>query len=225
MGKVVFVISGGELGDPAFLKELSAKVRPAALICADGGTRHAGAAGIMPDLIVGDMDSLDPETLCRYEAQGTRIVRHPPGKDETDTELALAEALRMAPAEIWIWGALGRRIDHSLANIALLVQGRQQGIAVKLIDQWCELFLIDRRTVIEGMAGQTVSLLPFGGPARGVTLTGFEYPLKGADLPIGRPIGVSNRLTGGKGIVEVDSGCLVAVRYFRPGCFPGEVRG
>jgi thiamine pyrophosphokinase len=225
MGKVVFVISGGELGDPAFLKECAEKVRPQAVICADGGTRHIGDAGIVPDLIVGDMDSLDPELLRRYEASGTRIVRHPPAKDETDTELALAEAFRMAPTDVWIWGALGHRIDHSLANISLLVQGRQRGIAVKLIDEWCELFLIDRRTAIDGEAGQTVSLLPFGGPAAGVTLTGFEYPLTGALLELGRPLGVSNRLTGGKGVVEVASGCLIAVRYFRPGFFPGEVRG
>lgn len=225
MGKVVFVLSGGELGDPAFLAAQAAQVVPAAVICADGGTRHVEAAGITPDLIVGDMDSLDPERLGRYEAKGTRIVRHLPAKDETDTELALAEAFGMAPAEVWIWGALGHRIDHSLANISLLVQGRQKGVAVKLIDEWCELFLIDRRTVIEGKPGQTVSLLPYGGPAAGVTLTGFEYPLHKALLEMGRPVGVSNRLTAATGIVEVDSGCLVAVRYFRPGVFPGEVRG
>jgi thiamine pyrophosphokinase len=226
MGKVVvFVISGGELGDPAFLRQASERTRPQAVICADGGTRHIGDAGIVPDLIVGDMDSLDPELLRRYEASGTRIVRHAPAKDETDTELALAEAFRMAPEEVWIWGALGHRIDHSLANISLLVQGRQKGIAVKLIDQWCELFLIDRRTVIQGEAGQTVSLLPFGGPAAGVTLMGFEYPLTRALLALGRPLGVSNRLTGAEGVVDVDSGCLVAVRYFKPGVFPGEVRG
>jgi len=224
MGKVVFVVSGGELGDPAFLKEQAVRVMPAAVICADGGTRHVEDAGMVPDLIVGDMDSLDPEKQRRYEARGWRIVRHPPEKDETDTELALHEAFRLAPAEVWIWGALGHRIDHSLANISLLVQGRRRGIAVRLIDQWCELFLIDRRTVIDGEAGQTVSLFPYGGPASGVTLTGFEYPLNRALLEMGRPVGVSNRLTAARGIVEVDSGCLVAVRYFQPGVFPGEVR-
>ena len=84
---------------------------------------------------------------------------------------------RWTPAEVWIWGALGHRVDHILANISLLVQGSKRGIEVKLIDAWCEVFLIDRRTVLEGEAGQTVSLLPFGGAASGVTLTGFEYPL------------------------------------------------
>jgi thiamine pyrophosphokinase len=225
MKKVVFVVSGGELGDPAFLREQAATAAPAAVICADGGARHLEAAGIIPGLIVGDMDSLDAQRQAYYEARGCRIVRHPRRKDETDTELALREAFRMEPAEVWIWGALGHRVDHALANISLLVQGKQKGIEVKLIDEWCEVFLIDRRTVLEGEAGQTVSLFPYWGPATGVTLTGFEFSLTNAVMEIGRPYGVSNRLMAGRGIIELDSGRLLAVRYFRPGVFPGEVKG
>jgi len=225
MKKVVFVVSGGELGDPAFLREQAAKAAPTAVVCADGGARHLEAAGILPVLIVGDMDSLDSASQGHYEANGCRIIRHPRRKDETDTELALHEAFAMAPTEVWIWGALGHRIDHTLANISLLVQGKEKGIDVKLIDGWCEVFLIDRRTVLEGEAGQTVSLFPYGGPAVGVTLTGFEFPLTKAVMEIGRSCGVSNRMTAGKGIIELDSGCLLAVRYFRPGVFPGEVKG
>jgi thiamine pyrophosphokinase len=201
MKKVVFVVSGGELGDPTFLREQAATKTPAAVICADGGARHVEAAGIIPVLIVGDMDSLDAQRQAYYEAKGCRIVCHPRRKDETDTELALHEAFRMEPAEIWIWGALGHRVDHVLANIFLLVQGKQKGIEVKLID---------------------VSLFPFWGPAAGITLTGFEFPLTNAVMEIGRPYGVSNRLMAGRGIIELGSGCLLAVRYFRPGIFPGE---
>jgi thiamine pyrophosphokinase len=211
MKKVVFVVSGGDLGDPAFLREQAATAAPTAVVCADGGARHLEAAGILPVLIVGDMDSLDSASQRYYEAKGCRIIRHPRRKDETDTELALHEAFRMEPAEVWIWGALGHRVDHALANISLLLQGKQEGIEVKLIDEWCEVFLIDRRRVLEGEMGQTVSLFPYGGPAVGVTLTGFEFPLTKAVMEIGRPYGVSNR--------------LMAVRYFRPGVFPGEVKG
>ena len=224
MKKVVFVVSGGDFGDPAFLRRQAAAVDPAAMICADGGARHLEAAGLVPDVIVGDMDSLDPAALRDYEAKGSRILRHAPRKDETDTELALREAFRMGPAEVWIWGALGYRVDHLLANISLLAQGKPAGTEVKLIDEWCEVFLIDRRRVIAGEAGQTVSLFPFAGPAAGVTLTGFEFPLKKATMEIDHPYGVSNRLLGDQGIVEVDSGRLLAVRYFRPGVFPGEVK-
>lgn len=224
MKRIVYIITGGELGDPTFLREQAASDAPAALICADGGARHLKAAGMFPTLIVGDMDSLDLCSQESYASMGVRIIRHPREKDETDTELALREAFVMAPTEVRIWGALGGRIDHTLANLSLLVQGIQRGVEVRLIDEWCELFLVTRRTVLEGMEGQTVSLLPFMGEVSGVTLTGFEYPLTKAAMAVGRPYGISNVLTAGQGVIEVDSGCLLVVRYFRPGSFPGEER-
>ncbi len=224
MKKMVFVVTGGELGDPVFLREQAAMVKPEAVICADRGARHLQAAGIVPTLIVGDMDSLDAESAKRYEALGCRFIRHPREKDETDTELALHEAFGMGPLEVWIWGAMGYRIDHTLANLSLLVQGAEQGVEVKLIDEWCEVFLVTGRTALDGEAGQTVSLFPFAGDVTGVTLTGFEYPLANAVLAVGHPRGTSNRLAVGRGVIEIDTGCLLAVRYFRPGEFPGEVR-
>jgi thiamine pyrophosphokinase len=222
MKKVIFIISGGALDDPVFLERQVVQVSPAAVICADGGASHLRAAGITPTLIVGDMDSLDEASEKRYREMGSRIIRHPRRKDETDTELALADAFELAPAEVWIWGAMGNRIDHTLANISLLVQGVDRGIEVKLIDSWCEVFLVARRTVLRGEEGQTVSLFPFGGDVAGVTLAGFEYPLTNAVMSLGRPHGISNRLTAKEGVIEVDTGYLLVVRYFRPGVFPGE---
>ncbi len=202
--------------------EKAIKTAPAAIICADGGARRLLVVGMVPTLIVGDMDSLDPVSQERYESMGAKIIRHPKDKNETDTELALQEAFAMTPSEIWIWGALGHRIDHILANISLLVQGNRRGIEMKLIDMWCEVFLVTRRKVLEGEAGQTVSLFPFGGEVSGITLTGFEYPLTKARMEVGSPYGISNRLAEGQGLIEVDAGVLLAVRYFRPGVFPGE---
>jgi len=225
MKKLVYIITGGDLGDPAFLRAQAASDAPAALICADAGARHLKAAGMVPTLIVGDMDSLDRGSQEGYESSGVRIIRHPREKNETDTELALREAFGMAPTEVRIWGALGGRIDHTLANLSLLVQGIERGVEVRLIDEWCELFLVTRRAVLEGKEGQTVSLLPFMGEVSGVTLTGFEYPLTKAAMAVGRPYGISNVLAAEHGVIEVDSGCLIVVRYFRPGSFPGEERG
>ncbi len=225
MKKVVFIVSGGELGDPSFFREQAAKAAPAAVICADGGARHLLATGIVPTLIVGDMDSLDQVSKTVTNRMGCRIIRHPREKNETDTELALQEAFAMAPSEVWIWGALGHRIDHTLANISLLVQGNRAGDRGQTDRYVVRGLSYHRRTVLDGEAGQTVSLLPFGGEVTGVTLTGFEYPLTKAVMEIGRPYGISNRLTERQGIIEMDAGVLLAVRYFRPGVFPGEERG
>jgi thiamine pyrophosphokinase len=223
--KKIFVVAGGELGGREFFRLKLAETAPEAVICADGGARHLEAVGRIPDLVIGDMDSIDPGTLRRYEELGCRIVRHARSKDETDTELALQEALRLEPAEVWIWGAMGKRLDHTLANIFLLSRGMKQAVLVKLVDQWCEVFMIARKTVMEGEKGQTVSLLPVTPKVTGVTLSGFEYPLKNSEMEMGYPYGVSNRLIENRGVIEIGSGLLLAIRYFQPDVFPEGEEG
>jgi len=218
--KVIFVVAGGELGGLTFFRKQLEELAPAAVICADGGARHLAAAGVIPDLVIGDMDSIDTATLRNYEASGCRIVRYSQRKNETDTELALLEALALGPAEVLIWGGMGKRLDHALANISLLSRGMKRGISVKLVDQWCEVFMVERKTVIDGEKGQTVSLLPVTESVTGVTLSGFEYPLQNRKMESGHPYGISNRLIENRGIIEIGSGRLLAIRYFQPDVFP-----
>jgi thiamine pyrophosphokinase len=219
---VVFVISGGPIRDSGFLKEQQAHYQPGSIICADGGARHAYTRGLVPDLIIGDMDSLDGEIESHFVRQGSRIMRYPEAKDETDTRLALEMAFMMAPDEILIFGALGARLDHTLANLSLLVLAADRGIETRLIDEWCEVFIVKRRRVIEGEAGQTVSLFAFGSDVTGMTLEGFEYPLTDSSMTIAKPYGISNRLTSAKGVVTVRAGYLLGIRYVNAGCFPQE---
>lgn len=218
--KTVFLICGGPIGDLQFLRDEWERCRPAGLICADGGARHVHALGLFPDLIVGDMDSLDGELQRELVRQGSRILRYPEAKDETDTQLALEMAFTMTPDEIRIYGALGARLDHTLANLSLLIAAADRGVATYLVDEWCEVFLVRGKAVIDGRIGQTVSLFAFGGSASGVTLEGFEYPLQMATLHPRDPIGVSNRLASAWGTILVEMGDLLAVRYVDPGRFP-----
>jgi thiamine pyrophosphokinase len=217
---VVFVICGGPIGDLAFLQTERERHRPVGLICADGGARYIHALGLTPDLIVGDMDSLNGELQREFVMKGSRIIRYPETKDETDSELALQMALMMTPDAIRIYGALGARIDHTLANLTLLAAAADRGIEMRLLDEWCEIFLVRQTAVIEGEIGQTVSLLVFGADVKGVTLEGFEYPLSNATITLAKPIGVSNRLTAARGTISVESGDLLVIRYFKAGHFP-----
>jgi thiamine pyrophosphokinase len=218
--RVVFVICGGPIGELAFLQTERERHRPVGLICADGGARHIHALGLTPDLIVGDMDSLNGELQRDFVMKGSRIIRYPETKDETDSELALQMAFMMTPDEIRIYGALGARIDHTLANLTLLAAAADRGIETRLLDEWCEIILVRQVAVIEGEIGQTVSLLAFGADVTGVTLEGFEYPLQNATIAPNRPIGVSNRLTAARGIISMESGNLLVLRYFKAGHFP-----
>lgn len=214
MNKIIFIISGGVMDDLRFLYDEIRNAGDPIIICADGATQRMRGFGRVPDLIVGDMDSVDEDTLRYFEAKGSRIIRHPEDKDETDTQLALECAFGMEPDGIRIFGALGGRIDHALANISLLVMCAKKGIEGKIVDKDCELFVIDRACVINGREGETVSLIPISSDVRGITLEGFRYPLSDGVMEIGRPYGVSNRLAGTRGTILVKSGYLLIIRQF-----------
>lgn len=222
MSDIVFVISGGEIADRAWLKAEIAACRPSRIICADKGACHLHPLGVVPDAIIGDMDSLSPELLEHFRRSGVQLLTHPARKDETDTQLAVAHALAAHPDEVWIFGALGGRIDHTLANISLLALGLAAGVRIRLRDEWSEVFLVAGEYDLDGEPGQTVSVFPFGGAAAGITLTGFEYPLAGARMEPGNPYGISNVIAARQGRIAVGTGCLLVIRYFRPDTFPGE---
>jgi thiamine pyrophosphokinase len=223
--KLVFIVAGGPLGDRDFLRAQFAALNPGEVICADGGARHTDALGFIPQVIIGDMDSVDPYLLKRYEGQGSRIIRHPRAKKETDTQLALEYALRSVPDEIRIYGALGGRVDHTLANISLLVAAAKRDVAAKLVDEWCEVFIIARQAEIEGTPGQTVSLLPLSSTVSGIELQGFEYPLSGGVMEIGNPYGISNRLQANRGLIALQSGYLLVMKFHQAESFPGGESG
>jgi thiamine pyrophosphokinase len=222
MKKVVFVLSGGPMRDVGFFQEKRSRCQPVSIICADGGARHAYRIGVVPDLIIGDLDSLDGEMQSHFVRRGSRIMRYPRAKDETDTKLALEMAFLTAPDEILVFGAIGARLDHTLANLSLLILAADRGIHVRLVDEWCEVFAVKGTEVIAGEPGQTVSLLPLGSDVTGITLEGFEYPLADATMTIARPYGISNRLVSAAGRIAVGSGYLLCIRYMRPDRFPEE---
>jgi len=215
MKKRMVIIAGARIRDPEWLRRELAAAAPAALLCADGGARYARLLGATPALIVGDMDSLEEEPQRYFVERGVPFARYPVRKDETDTWLALERAIAMGAEEVAILGALGERLDHTLANIGLLLLGMAQGVRVTLRDEDCEIFAVNHRATVTGEKGQIVSVFPLGGEARGVDLAGFEYPLTGAVMTPSRPCGVSNRLAAPSGRIHVKEGCLLVIHYLR----------
>lgn len=171
-------------------------------------------------MIIGDMDSLSAEALASWERRGVKIVRYPANKDFTDTQLALDYALSCRPGAVEIWGALGGRIDHTLANIYLLQRAREAGVQACLIDEFTEVSLAEKETKIAGAAGCLVSIIALSPVVEGISLEGFQYPLDGENLSFAESRGISNIITAPMATIRVNRGSLLIVRYRQAGVFP-----
>jgi thiamine pyrophosphokinase len=187
---------------------------PDKVVAADGGSSLAAQLGLTPDLIIGDLDSSDPSLIEHLESEGVQAVRYEHRtKVETDTELAALAALGWKPETIYLLGATGGRLDHTLANALLLTHPRLAGVDVRLIEGRQEAFLAKRGrwNDLPGGAGDTVSLLPIGGTTHGVRTENLEYPLNGEDLLEGRGRGVSNVILQSGARLWLDEGKLLIV--------------
>jgi thiamine pyrophosphokinase len=220
MTENVIIISGGRFGDPIFFKKKIEEIRDSLIIACDGGVRHLEKLGIGPDAIIGDMDSIEPAQLISYSAQGVQVIQYPANKDFTDTELALDYALNLKPTAICIWGGLGGRLDHILANVCLLRKGQKEGIKTYLVDEYCEAFIVDRDAAFVDAKGVTVSLFAFSPQVEGLSLSGFVYPLKDAVLTMGELLGISNIINEAYAKISVRAGNLLVIRYWQKDIFP-----
>jgi thiamine pyrophosphokinase len=220
MSQIINIVSGGYLGNRNFFQKTIARMEKCMIICCDGGVRHLKRTGIKPDVIIGNMDSIDPEKLASYAEQGIKIIKYPADKDFTDTELALDYAIKLKPAAIYIWASLGGRIDHTLANVSLLMKGKEALIQTSLIDEYFEAFLFPSNAAFSKSEGQTVSLIALSPQVEGITLRGFLYPLDDATLRMGESRGLSNIIKEDDALISVRSGNLLVIHYWQKGIFP-----
>lgn len=220
MNNTIFIISGGSPVNPDFFSKLLKKSGRRFIVCCDGGARLLMKSSIIPDVIIGDMDSILHSQLNKYYKRGTKIIRFPTNKDFTDTELALDYALSLKPNKIFILCALGGRIDHTLANVFLLYRAREQGIATFLIDEYCESFLLNKGTIFMNEKGKTVSLLALTPKVTGLTLSGFAYPLQKGSLNMGESRGISNVIKGHRAKIKIEKGNILVVKYHQKNVFP-----
>ena len=191
------------------------------VVAADGGARHAGLLGLRIDQWVGDGNSLGDAGIAQLVAEGVPVERAPFDKDESDTELAIIAALRRRPGAITILGALGGpRLDHALANLALLEMPELRGVDVRLVAADVRVRLLTAadpaaslpaRLELIGRRDDLVSLLPVGDDAVGVTTDGLAYPLEDETLLAGRTRGLSNRRTTDTASVVLRAGRLLVV--------------
>lgn len=183
------------------------------ILCADGGANYAYKLGWQPSAIVGDMDSIRPEVKKYFTDLGIPFKQLPCRKDETDTQAVLNLAVTMGAREITMLGSMGKRLDHTLANIYSGMALIRQGIKIRhLTPEYC-LYLVHSEIEVIGEKGDLVSILALTDTAYAVTISGFEYPLQKVNLEKSNPFAVSNVLNDSKGIIAVQEGVLAVLHY------------
>lgn len=206
------VFANGDLNDGPAVRAALDGAGDALIIAADGGARLALACGLVPALVIGDLDSAPPELLEQLQRQGAQVQRVPAEKDETDLELALLEAARRGAQSITLIGAAGGRLDHMLANVYLLAMPALRGRDVRAVSGRQTLWLIGPgEHALHGAAGDTISLIPLTPEASGIVTEGLSYPLRGESLVMGAARGISNVMLAGAARVTLGTGLLVVV--------------
>lgn len=217
MTRSIVVIGGGEAPEPGVVELLPSS---SFVIAADSGVDHARTLGLVPHVVVGDLDSATAAGLAWATGHGADIVRHPTDKDATDLELALDIAQERAasssgstegPIAVWVVDGGGGRLDHLVGNLALLGAPRPHVVLTGVVGSAVVTPVHDERHV-RGWPGAVISLLAVGGPARGVTTTGLRWSLDDATLDPFTSLGVSNEFAAGDAVVRVASGTVLAIQ-------------
>lgn len=177
------------------------------VVAADGGQRLVSAMGRTPDMLIGDFDS---SALPEAIPDDCRVL--PTKKDDTDVLAAIRASLELGYREFLLLGCLGGRFDHTLANVFLLRFLHDCGADGMLVDEYHEVSLLAAgHHVVPARDDRFLSLLPYGGDAVGVTVTGAEYPLCNATLDTAFPVGVSNAFCEKHAEISINHGFLLMI--------------
>ena len=203
------IFANGDFSHPEITRSI---VRPDdVIIAADGGARYALALGVIPSVIIGDLDSLTDTEVRVFADMDVHILRFPQAKDETDLELALLHALRAGYNPIVILGAFGGRLDQTLGNIALISNPEAIQSDVRLEDGITEAFFVTSKAEIHGTPGDTISFIPWSNPVEGVSTDGLVYPLNNETLFPYRTRSISNQMLAQTASVNLRSGLLLCI--------------
>ena len=205
----VLIVLGGDAPGVELLKNCVSEADFS--IAADRGLEAFDAAGLEPDMLIGDMDSVSPEVLARYESRLSED-RLNCIKNDTDCEYALNLAIEKGAAEIILLGALGGRLDHALANLMMVVRAARRGVWAEIRAEGVRIVRVNGSYTLAGAKGSTISLLPLG-TAHGVTIQGCYYLIRDFTLESDSSLGMSNVVTADEAVISVREGDLMLFHY------------
>lgn len=186
----VAIISGGMAPSKKILEEYLKKVD--FIIAADKGSECLYKYGIIPNLLVGDFDSANKEILDEVKEQTQEVLEFPPEKDYTDTEIAIIEAIKRGAKNIYLFGATGSRIDHTLGNIGLLLTTKKKGVYLEIIDDNNRIYLGNKNMKIFGQYGENIGFHALSDKVKNLKVKGAKYNLDGYDMNLLDPRAICN---------------------------------
>lgn len=213
---MIAVVANGNIEDIDWLKLCLGKAD--VIIAADGGAKHVLACQLFPHYLIGDLDSLSEEEVEKMASNHVEIIRYPPDKDETDLELAFlniieSPQLSQLGVPVELFGALGGRIDQTLANIMLLTHDKIHDLDVVVREPYQRVWVIDRSITVTGHIGDKLSLIPLTKDIKVKNTTNLKWPLVNERLDFGPARGISNVMTDRESSIEIDadSGFLLCI--------------
>lgn len=198
------IIASGTISDYNLLKSLVQENN--FILCADGGLNHLIKINTIPNLVIGDLDSISKDALDYIKANNIHIERFPVMKDETDTHLALNYLIQNKYSEITIVGGIGSRIDHTLGNIYLLKSLLDKKIKGTIINENNIIHLVDKSIKIIKKLGYYTSIIPITSDGINISISGFLYPLVNDHIDFGSTRGISNEINCDAGIITINKG-------------------
>lgn len=198
------VISSGTINNYSILKSIVKESD--FIVCADGGMDHLMKINRLPDLLLGDLDSISNDALDYVNENNIKIQKYSSIKDSTDTELAIEYLIEKGIRDITLIGVTGTRQDHTIANILLLSRLHDKDIKGKIVDDNNIIYLIDDYLELEYQKETYISILPITEDGIEVSLTGFYYNLNDQIIEFGSTIGISNKIVDGHGVIKIHKG-------------------
>jgi len=184
------------------------------VVAADGGAATALAFGFQPDVVVGDLDSIDAPVLADLRQRGVPFETHPRDKNATDGQLAIERALAIQPTRLWLLGFLGGpRLDQALAHVLFLAR---VGVPAVMLDERneCTLLLPGASHAWPTEPDEVISLIPLTAEVTGIQTAGLRWPLRGDHLQLGDTRAISNEPSASAARVSIQQGKLLLTRHF-----------
>lgn len=198
------IIANGKIEDIGILKDIKEEYN--FILAADGGTNHCLQANILPDLVIGDLDSISHEALQMIRDNNILVEKFPIKKDAADTELAIDFLIDKGFKDISLMGVTGSRMDHTLSNILLLDRLKAKGVHGKIIDENNTVYLVDGQLILPKQANYYISIIPITDMGMVISLKGFEYELTNRQVEFASTFCISNRIVEEKGIITIHKG-------------------